>query len=123
MAVWAEGADGHALAVSRMKISSRTTANSAAATQIPPMRVRLTTWWTGAGCAGAWFAGAAASGAAGWVPPAGCYVMDRTPHQVMSHLPFRLLRLNGARQGGRVCQRVAGRLGKWRGSLGLSGGG
>jgi hypothetical protein len=31
---------------SRMKISgrSRTTANSAAATQLPPMRVRLTTW-------------------------------------------------------------------------------
>jgi hypothetical protein len=31
----------------------------------------------GGGCARAGFAGAAVPGAAGWVPPAGCDVMDR----------------------------------------------
>jgi hypothetical protein len=44
--VSAEVTDGHALAFSRMKISSksRITAKSPAATQMVPMRVRLTAW-------------------------------------------------------------------------------
>ena len=58
------------------------------------MRVRLTTWWTEAGYPRAWFAGAAVSGAAGWVSPAGRDVMDRTyPSSYVAYTFSCLLRL------------------------------
>jgi hypothetical protein len=97
VAVCAEVAGGHALAVLQDEDQQQEQddgpqrgGDPGSADACPPDDVV-----DGAGCAGAWFAGAAVPGAAGWVPPAGC-----VPPIKLYRIYFpRLPRLNGAPVG------------------------
>jgi hypothetical protein len=94
VAVCAEVAGGHALAVlqdedqqQEQDDGKQRGGDPGSADACPPDDVV-----DGAGCAGAWFAGAAVPGAVGWVPPAGC-----VPPIKLYRIYFpRLPRLNGA---------------------------